>query len=73
MYERGGGCAGGTARNKGRKSKERGQLLAIIPLTSVNVCLFSNFVVRVTVGIDRPVYLLKRHESMDQFIIGMEQ
>lgn len=35
--------------------------------------LFGEFVVRVTVSVDRLVQLLKGHESVDQFVVGVEE
>lgn len=35
--------------------------------------LFGKLIVRVTVGIDRAVKLLKRHESVHKFVVGMQE
>lgn len=35
--------------------------------------LFCEFVIRVTVSVYRLVQLLKGHESVDQFIVGVEE
>lgn len=41
--------------------------------TSVDVSLLGEFVVRVAVGVDGLVQLLKRHESMHELVVGMEK
>lgn len=35
--------------------------------------LFCEFVIRVTVSVHRLVQLLKRHEGVNQFIVGVEE
>lgn len=42
-------------------------------LTSVEMGLLCEFVVRVAVGVDGLVELLKRHEGVDQLIVGVKQ
>lgn len=46
---------------------------ASLILTSVEMGLFSQLIVRVTIGIDGPIQLLEAHEGMDEFIVCMEQ
>lgn len=41
--------------------------------TSVKVGLLGEFVIRVTVGVDRSIELLKSHERMHKLIVGVEQ
>lgn len=42
-------------------------------LTSVRVGLFGEFVIRVTVGIDRAIQLLKRHERGNELVVGLDE
>lgn len=37
------------------------------------MCLFCEFVIGVTVGIDRAVQLLKRHERGDELVVGLDE
>lgn len=42
-------------------------------LTSVHVSLLGKFIVGVTVGVDRAVELLKRHERRDKLVVGAKE
>ena len=41
--------------------------------TAVEMGLFCDIIIRVTVGVDRAIKLLKRHQGCNQLIIGMKE
>lgn len=41
--------------------------------TSVKVGLLGEFVIGITIGVDRAIELLKSHKCMHKLIVGMEQ